>query len=255
MSSLYPAGTNLLVASLSDAGRASLEWVVLEACEIVAEPGQPPAHVYFPAGCAIGLLLPLAEGVTGLAAIVGSEGVIGVESFLGSGSRVTQAIAMVQSGGPASRLSAAQFELEVANNFTLQQRLTRYTLALVSQMARTAACARQHAIEQQIARWLLQSWDRVPALTLPLNAEGVATLLGLDRDATMRALDRMERGGGIVRDDAGRLTLGDRVALEAGVCACYGAIRESELRALLSDVLTGNPPPQRQDLASEPVDS
>lgn len=237
---------NFLVSSLSEASCSVLEWVTLGTHQIVAAPGEEPSHVLFPVGCSIALLLPLVDGSTGLAALVGNEGIVGVESFLGSGSRVTNAIAMVQSDGPAWRLPLGQFEYEVANNFALQQRLTRYTLALVSQMARTAACVRQHPVEQQVARWLLQSWDRTRLRVLPLDSEGVATLLALDRDVASAALAGIERSGGIVCE-ASHLTLWNRAALEATACPCYGAMRESELRAIMSDVPLGRAPSHQHD--------
>jgi CRP-like cAMP-binding protein len=243
MFATVPATLNLMIPGLSEGSRSLLEWVTLKPCDVLEARGEAPAHVYFPVGCAVALLLPLTGGETGLAALVGPEGMVGVETFLGTGSRVTSAIAMVQSGGSAWRLPAGQFEYELTSNFALRQRLTRYTLALVSQMARTAACARQHAIEQQLSRWLLQSWDRTPERSLPLNPESVAALLGLNRDATYAALARIERGGGIACQGS-ELTLLDRSALEATVCSCYGAMRDSELRALLPDLLASEPPRQ-----------
>lgn len=247
-------GTSLLVPSLSEASRSLLEWVTLEPCQIVGEPGVMPTHVYFPVSCCVALLMPLVDGTTGLAALVGSEGLVGLESFLGSSSRVRYAIAMVQTGGPAWRLPSSQFDYEVASNFALQQRLTRYILALVSQMARIAACARQHSVEHQLARWLLQSWDRSATRTLPVNAEGAAALLALDRDAALHALARIERGGGVVCEDS-QLTLRDRTALAASACCCYAAIRESELRALVPDALSSNASAHHYSIASMTAES
>lgn len=254
MSAQIPAGINLLVPSLSAASSSVLECVNLAPFEIVAEPGEAPSHIYFPAGCVVALLLPVADGVTSLAALVGNEGLVGVESFLGSGSRLNNALAMVQSGGPAWRLPAAQFELDLASNFMLQQRLMRYTLTLVSQMARTATCARQHSVEHQIARWLLQSFDRTPTQSIPLNPECLAQLLALDRDAALVALARIERSGGIAYQDA-QIALCDRTAVESAACSCYGVMRDSELRALLSDVLNGNAPAHPQEIASSVIES
>ena len=235
-------GYNVMLPSLSEASRAGLEQVVLPAGVVLEARGETPTYVYFPAGCVVALLLPLTGGATGLAALVGSEGMVGVETFLGPGSRVTNAVAIVQCAGPAWRLPAARLEYELTCNFALRQRLTRYALALVGQMARTAACAREHRLEQQLARWLLQSCDRTPLASLPLTVDGVAALLAADREATLAALASLERRGAVVCEHS-QLTLLDRAALEATVCSCYATMRHAELKAVAPDVLEGNAPP------------
>jgi CRP-like cAMP-binding protein len=254
MSATDPAAANWMVPSLSEASRSVAEWVFLAPLQVLEGPGEPPEHVYFPAGCAIALLLPRAGGATGLAALVGHEGLVGVEAYLGAGSRVTDAITMVQTGGPAWRLPAGQMRCELANNFALRQRLMRYSLALVSQMARIAACSREHSTEQQIARWLLQSADRAPQQPVPMDAGGVAALLALEREAAATALERLARAGGI---DCGvaHITLRDRTVLQAAACTCHAAIRESELRAQWPEVQDGGAQPRLHGAAAQPVES
>lgn len=247
-----PDGFNVMLSSLAKASRRLLEPVTLQAHEVLPTRGRRPTHVYFPAGGVVALLLPLGGGATGLAALVGGEGMVGAEALLGSGSRVTNAVAVVQSPGPAWRLPAAQLKLELIRNFALRQRLTRYALALVGQMARTAACAREHGVEQQLARWLLQSWDRTASRILPWGAEGVAALLATERDATVAALANLERGGAVVAQES-QLTLVDRTALEARACSCYAAMRQAELKAIAPSLWPDDVPPRPRDIA-EPID-
>src|SRR5688500_12005439 len=135
---------NLLLSALSDAARNQLEWVHLPQYEVALEPAVPPSHVYFPAGCIASLMLTLDHGCTAQAAMVGHEGMLGVDAFLGGATRVSEAITLIHVGGPAWRLHADRFHRELADNVVLQERLLRYTLALVSQIARTAACNRSH---------------------------------------------------------------------------------------------------------------
>lgn len=42
-----------------------------------------------------------------------------------------------------------------------QHLLPRYTQALITQMAQTAACNRHHSLNQHLCRWLLLSLDRL----------------------------------------------------------------------------------------------
>jgi hypothetical protein len=44
--------------------------------------------------------------------------------------------------------------------------LTPVSLALLPQMAWTAACNRHHSVDQQLFRWLLMSLDRLARLTV-----------------------------------------------------------------------------------------
>jgi CRP-like cAMP-binding protein len=253
MSPTRSAAPSLVVPSVSEASRSVMEYVTLTPFQILEARGEPPSHVYFPAGSVVALLLPMAGGRTGLAALVGREGMVGVEAFLGAGGRVTNAIAVVQSGGPAWRLTASQFQYEVTSNFALRERLTRYTLALVGQIARTASCAREHTAEQQIARWLLQSADRMPVQAGIPEPERVAGLLGMEREAAVSAFERLERKGAVSCRKA-PIRLFDRSRLEASACSCYAAMRDNELRALLPHAARPAPPRQH-DAAAVSFDS
>ena len=133
---------NALLGGLTEPSLARLEWLLLEPFEIVFEPEVPPAHVYFPAGCVAAMLLPDDSGGLVQVAMVGAEGMLGVDAFLGGATRLASATTMIQFGGPAWRLDATQFAFEVSTNFALQQRLMRYALSLVSQIARITTCVR-----------------------------------------------------------------------------------------------------------------
>lgn len=226
---------NALVGVLSEVARAQLEPAWLAQFDVALEPGTPPSHVYFPIGCVATLMLTLRDGSTGQAAMVGPEGMLGLDLFLGSPSRLSEAIALVHIGGAAWRLSADQFEAEVARNFALEQRLARYTLALASQLARTAACFRQHAVEQQLCRWLLQTHDRAATPHLAIGAESIANLLGLRREAVLAAAGALEQVG-FLRQGAERIDILARDGLEARCCNCYQTMRRNERRALTGAV-------------------
>lgn len=226
---------NLLLSALTDTARNQLEWVHLPQYEVALEPAATPSHVYFPAGCVASLMLTLENGCTAQAAMVGHEGMLGVDTFLGGATRVSEAITLIHVGGPAWRLRADCFHRDLSNNVVLQERLLRYTLALVSQIARTAACNRAHSSEQQLCRWLLQSLDRAPTRCLSITNESIATLLGLPRPEIEAAMARFERCGW-VQQGPGTVTVLQRPALETVCCECYRSMRLSEARALFQSV-------------------
>jgi len=64
----------------------------------------------------------------------------------------------------------------------LQKLLLRYTQALITQMAQTAACNRHHSVEHQLCRWLLLTLDRLPSNELVMSHELVASMLGVRRE-------------------------------------------------------------------------
>jgi hypothetical protein len=54
----------------------------------------------------------------------------------------------------------------------LQNLMLRYTQALMTQIAQTAACNRHHSVEQQLCRWLLSTLDRLPSSELTMTQSG-----------------------------------------------------------------------------------
>jgi hypothetical protein len=60
----------------------------------------------------------------------------------------------------------------------MQSLLLRYTHALITQMAQTAACNRHHSVEQQLCRWLLMTLDRAPSGGLIVTQELIASMIG-----------------------------------------------------------------------------
>ena len=77
----------------------------------------------------------------------------------------------------------------------------RYTQALITQMAQTAVCNRQHTVEQQLCRWLLLSLDRL------------STDLGVRRGGVTEAAGELQRAG-LIRYRRGHIEVLDRPGLE-----------------------------------------
>jgi CRP-like cAMP-binding protein len=112
--------------------------------------------------------------------------------------------------------------------------LLRYTQALLTEMAQTAACNRHHSIEQQLCRWLLLTLDRLPSNELIMTQELVASALGVRREGITEIAARLQRAG-LIRYRRGHIAVLERSGLEARACECY-AVLKRELGRLLSDV-------------------
>src|SRR2546430_11951890 len=128
-----------------------LEHVPLPLGMAVYESGAKLDYVYFPTDCIVSLLYVMKNGASAEIAVVGYEGLVGVALFMGGES--TSSRPVVQSAGHADRLASKVLKKEFEHNGPLQHLLLRYTQALITPTAPTAACNRHHSLEQQLARW------------------------------------------------------------------------------------------------------
>jgi CRP-like cAMP-binding protein len=163
-------------------------------------------------------------------ATVGNEGFVGVAPLLGVESMPTRCLSQIP--GAASRMEAGAFRAAQDANPAFRALLLRYTLALLNQIAQTAACNRAHPIEERCARWLLMTHDRVNGdKHFPLTQEFLAQMLGVRRASVSVAQAILHRAG-LIRYTRGTISVLDRAGLEAASCPCYGVIRAEHERLL-----------------------
>ncbi len=211
---------------------AHLQLVPLPLGEMLYEPGGQMPHAYFPTTAIVSLHYVMADGASAESAGVGNEGVVGVSLFMGG--NTTSSAAVVQTAGHAYRLESRKL-LEEFNRAGLMQRLLlRYTQALMTQMAQTAACNRHHSVEQQLCRWLLLTLDRMATNDLVMTQELIASMLGVRREGITEAAGNLQRAG-VISYRRGHIAVLDRRGLEGRVCECYAVVK-TELKRLLSDV-------------------
>ena len=145
---------NHLLAALPDAewSRWSplFESVQMPLGEVLYEPGVALASVYFPLTSIVSLLYVMENGSSAEIAVVGNEGIVGVSLFMGGESTPSRAV--VQSAGLGCRLDAEVMKAEFNRGGPVLHLLLRYTQALLTQMAQTAACNRHHTLDQQLCR-------------------------------------------------------------------------------------------------------
>ena len=109
--------------------------------------------------------------------------------------------------------------------------LLRYTQALITQMAQTAVCNRHHTVDQQLARWLLLSLDRLPDNKLIMTQELIADMLGVRREGVTAAAGKLQKLG-VITYSRGTITVLDRPHLESLSCECYGVVKRETDRLL-----------------------
>jgi CRP-like cAMP-binding protein len=228
------AAANALLASLPDADRERVtracDTVALVTGQVLGEPRARMAHAYFPAGAVVSLSVGTAGNGDNLeVALVGREGMVGLPLLLGGS--VSEVLATVTSPGQALRISAAALHAELEGSVPLAQRLHRYLLVSLAQMAQSAVCTRHHRLDRRLARWLLMAGDRVRLGELQATHESLATRLGVRRAGITRAANILQQAS-LIAYRRGMLTLLDRKGLEAVACACYAADTSSYRRLM-----------------------
>jgi CRP-like cAMP-binding protein len=217
---------NQLLASLPAAVLSrlepSLELVSMQLGEVLYESGTQPSHVYFPTTAIVSLLYVMEDGSSAEIAVVGNEGIVGVALFMGG--ETTPSRGIVQCAGHAYRLKGQHLKEEFMRAADLQHVLLRYTQALLTQMAQTAVCNRHHSVDQQLCRWLLLTFDRLPSNELTMTQELIANMLGVRREGVTEAAGKLQKAG-LIRYNRGRITIIDRAGLEARSCECYAVVK------------------------------
>jgi CRP-like cAMP-binding protein len=189
----------------------------------------PVEFVYFLHCGVVSMTTSLNNGNMVEIATIGPEGMVGIPVFLG-GDRMPSN-AFVQVPGNGVRMSSDAFREIIGVCPSLNRLLLRYTLALMNQIAQTAACNRTHPIEERCARWLLMTHDRVYAQEFTLTQEFLAQMLGVRRPSVSIAAGILARAG-LISYVRGRITIVDREGLEAAACDCYRIIAD-EFRRLV----------------------
>jgi len=196
---------------------------------ILLEPNEPIQTIYFPQRAMISLVSIMMDGSTTEIGLIGNEGMIGLPAVLGGNSITSRTI--VQISGSAFEVSAEIVRQEFQRGEKLYKLLLLYTQALLTQVSQSAACNRQHNIEERLARWLLSVQDCILQDELPLTQEFIANMLGTRRSGVTVAAGILQQAG-IIRYSRGKITILDQEGLEATACECYHLVQNEFMRLL-----------------------
>lgn len=221
----HPASAaNRLLAALPIKERqrflVGCEQVDLTFADVLAEPGEPIRHVYFPTESFI-LLTAETDRYIGLeVGLIGDDGMLGISLMLGV--KVSPLHAQVQGAGQALRMDAASFSRELGLSPALQRLLNRYLYMTIAQLAQTAVCNRFHVLEARLARLLLMMQDRVHSDHLHVTHKLLARMLGVRREGITTAATSLHNRD-LIAYSRGNITIMDRGGLEFVSCECYKA--------------------------------
>lgn len=200
--------------------------------DVLYESGGQLQHVYFPATSIVSLHYVTESGASAEIAAVGNEGVLGISLLMGG--NTTPSRATVLTAGYGYRLRAALILEEFNRAGAMMRLLLRYTQVFITQVSQTAVCNRHHSVQQQLARWLLSTLDRMSSSDLTMTQELIAGMLGVRREGITEAAGHLQQEG-FISYRRGHITVLDRSGLESRVCECYAVVKRERDR-LLGDV-------------------
>lgn len=224
---------NFLLAALSakdfDGIKSDLEAVSFNLGDVLYESGDKMDYAYFPTTAIVSMLYLMENGATAEIGIIGNDGIVGLSLFMGGDATTSRAI--IQSSGTAMRMKAKDLKAEFAKGGRFQELLLRYTQALMTQISQTAVCNRLHPIEQQLARWLLLSHDRLSSDKLIMTHDLISNMLGVRREGVTLAAQKLAKRK-LITNVRGTITVIDRQGLEGAVCECYKVVNAEYNRLL-----------------------
>ncbi len=235
-----PVGNSILAALLAAEYRhlqPKLEHVTLKRGVVVYRADQDIDEVYFPEDAVVAMVDTTDDRRTVEVGIIGSEGIVGINIFLGGA--VTPDKAIVQIAGGAFRMKSKDLRKEVRFGSPLQRLLLDYTRTFLAVISQSVACSQHHSIDQRLARWLLTMNDYSGSRELLMDHQSVAAMLGVRRVGITEAASRL-RAAGLIRYHRGHISVLDKTGLGEKTCECYRIIKHEyqslhgELPRLLS---------------------
>lgn len=215
-------GENRLLAALPEEDfrllRHQLVPVQLSRGESIYMQGDKVEHLYFPVSCVLSTVGILSDGATVEIAMIGHEGVAGINSVFGDHPARNWTRALIP--GDALKLRANALHEAFARSEAVRMALLRYYRLLITQVSQRAVCNGRHTVIQRLCCWLLMVGDCFGSDELPLTQEEIASRLGARRAGVTEAA-RMLLPLGLINYTRGRINILDRNGMQAVSCECY----------------------------------
>ncbi len=222
-----PSTNNQILNALSDDVIERLlpdmEEAPLKLGQVLYRAEESVNHVYFPSNSMVCVVANTAEGQTSEVGVIGREGVVGLNVFLGVDTTANDLL--VQSADSSTRVGVEAIRREFARGGEMQNLILRFTHDFVTQISQTALCNRLHSIEERLSRWLLMCRDRSGTNDLPLTQEFLSIMLGANRPSITLAAINLQSAG-LIKYSRGHIKILNREELEEFSCDCYRKVVE-----------------------------
>ncbi len=215
-----------------------LKRVTLKRGEIVYRANEQINEVYFPEDAVVAMVDTTEDNRTVEVGIIGNEGFVGVNIFLGG--VITPDKAIVQISGTAMRMKSHDLRKELRFGSPLQRLLLDYTRAYLAVMSQSVACSQHHTVEQRLARWLLSMSDYVGTREFLMNQQTIAAMLGVRRSSISDAAHKFQANG-LISYRRSKMSILDQASLRKQSCECYAVNKKAfeALHKILPKLLSG----------------
>jgi CRP-like cAMP-binding protein len=198
-----------------------LQIVLIDEGEYLHLPGEEIEQVYFLHRGIVSLMAISRDGDAISTASVGREGAIGTIAGTGFVRAFTRA--MAQTPVAASRIAISPFRRAVSKSEAISDLLTRYHMALMTQVQQTSLCNSVHDAPSRLSRLLLLLNEQGNDDPISFTQERLADMLGLRRTSVTLAA-RTLKSRRLIRYGRGRIEIVDRNGLKAAACECYEVV-------------------------------
>lgn len=182
-------------------------------------------QVLFPGRALCSLVLTMEDGASAEIAVVGREGVVGVEAALGVRVAACDATVQLAGEGHAFAMSVDTFQEELAKSAVFESIVRKYARGFVGFIMQSVGCNARHSVDERCCRWLLHAHDRLATDEMALTHDLLSTMLGVRRPTITLVMSDLSQAG-IVSTRRGLLRIINREALEARVCDCYRTVAD-----------------------------
>jgi CRP-like cAMP-binding protein len=218
---------NELLASVLGAGvRSRLEPHIraanLQQGQIVAEPLERIAQVYFPYSGVISFLVPLSDGRLVQTGVVGRDGAVGALQALEC--KVSPNRIVVQVPGRAAVVQAERLAEIVRDVPALRSLILHHEQFFLSEVQQSAACNAVHTVQQRICRWMLRMNDLV-GMNVAVTQELLAGMIAVRRTSVTAAAASLQAAE-IISYRRGHIQILDIERLRQSSCECYQALED-----------------------------
>jgi CRP-like cAMP-binding protein len=211
--------------------------VTLKRGQIVYRADQKIEQVYFPEEAVVAMIGTTTDRRTVEVGIIGHEGIVGINIFLGGA--VTPDKAIVQLPGGAFRMKSKDLRKEMRFGSPLQRLLLDYARTFLAVISQSVTCSQHHNINQRMARWLLTMNDYSGSREFLMVQESIAAMLGVRRESITETAGKF-KAADLISYRRGRINVLDQRGLGKRSCECYRFIKRQyqslygELPRLLS---------------------
>ena len=178
-------------------------------------------RVYFPGTGVCSILRRMSDATTIEVASVGGEGVVGLPAL---GSEISTSTYLQVAYGSSQYMRADVFR-NLCQGSELGWAVDRFCGVFTRSVMQLVACNRLHAPASRCARWLLLTHVRLGRARFELTQPFLAMAVGITPDELVRLMVRLAENG-VVKHDAGTVTIVDPIALRRAACSCYGVLNE-----------------------------